>query len=77
MQTVVQKWGNSLGIRIPAVLAREFELENGSAVDIREDAGRLVITPARTSLDDLLAAIAPETLHDPVETGPSVGREEW
>ncbi len=26
MQTVVQKWGNSLGIRIPAVYAREFDL---------------------------------------------------
>ena len=44
MQTVVQKWGNSLGIRIPAVFAREFELKNGSSVDIIEDQGRLVIT---------------------------------
>ena len=43
MQTVVQKWGNSLGIRIPALFAREFELKNGSFVDIIEDQGRLVI----------------------------------
>lgn len=45
MQTVVQKWGNSLGIRIPAVYAREFDLRNGSTVDIIESDGSLVIVP--------------------------------
>ena len=77
MQTVVQKWGNSLGIRIPAVYAKEFELKNGSYVDIREEEGKIVIIPQRTSLDDLLRKVTSENLHGPVETGASIGNEEW
>jgi len=36
METVVQKWGNSLGIRIPRGLALEFHLKNGTPVEIVE-----------------------------------------
>jgi len=77
MQTVVQKWGNSLGIRIPAVFAREFELKNGSSVDIIEDQGRLVIVPQKQSLDELLSLVTKENMHSSIETGGSVGKEEW
>jgi antitoxin MazE len=77
MQTVVQKWGNSLGIRIPAIYAREFELKNGSAVDIIEDQGKLVIVPQKHSLDDLLSLVTKENMHSSVDTGISVGKEEW
>ena len=45
MQTVVQKWGNSLGVRIPSLYVKEFNLRNGSAVDIVEEDGQLVIKP--------------------------------
>ena len=34
MQTSVQKWGNSLGLRIPGVYAKELHLLDGSIVDI-------------------------------------------
>ena len=37
MQTVVQKWGNSLGIRIPNLYVKEFDLRNGSSVEIVEE----------------------------------------
>lgn len=77
MQTVVQKWGNSLGIRIPSVYAKEFELENGSYVDIDEEDGKIVIIPNKLSLEKLLAKVAIENLHEPVETGISLGKEEW
>lgn len=77
MQTVVQKWGNSLGIRIPSLYVKEFKLKSGSAVEIVEENGRLIIKPGKLSLDEMLAQITPENLHAPVETGPSVGREEW
>lgn len=77
MQTVVQKWGNSLGVRIPSIYAKEFEIKNGSFVDIREEDGRIVITPKRNSLDDLLQRVTVENMHDPVETGVSIGNEEW
>ena len=35
MQTSIQKWGNSLGIRIPSVYAKELDLLDGSIVDIQ------------------------------------------
>jgi len=77
MHTVVQKWGNSLGVRIPNLYVREFKLQNGSPVDIVEEGGRLIIKPGRLSLEELLARVTPENRHDPVETGPSLGREDW
>jgi len=77
MQTVVQKWGNSLGIRIPAIYAREFELKNGSSVDIIEDQGKLVIVPQKKTLDELLSLVTKENIHSSIETGVSIGKEEW
>jgi len=77
MQTVVQKWGNSLGIRIPSIYAKEFELKNGSFVDISVEEGKQIIVPKRNSLEDLMAKVSMENIHEPVETGSSVGKEEW
>lgn len=77
MQTVVQKWGNSLGIRIPAVYAREFDLRNGSTVDIIESDGSLVIVPRKQTLGDLLSQVTEENMHSSVESGTSLGKEEW
>jgi len=77
MQTVVQKWGNSLGIRIPSLYVKEFNLRSGSAVDIVEEKGQLVIKPGRLTLEGLLDQVTDENLHEVIETGPSVGKEEW
>ena len=77
MQTVVQKWGNSLGIRIPAMYAKQFEIKNGSTVEIIEEDGKLVIVPQKQTLDDLLALVTDENMHASVETGSSIGNEEW
>jgi len=77
MQTVVQKWGNSLGIRIPALYTKDLELKNGSSVEISEEEGKLIIIPKRNSLDFLLSKVTDENLHEAVETGVSLGNEEW
>lgn len=77
MQTVVQKWGNSLGIRIPSIYAKELALKNGSFVEISEEDGRIVISPKRISLQDLLSQVSTENIHEPVETGSSIGNEAW
>ena len=60
MQTRVQKWGNSLGLRIPRGLAEEVGLGAGSEVSLSAKDGELVVkpsVPARLSLDDLLAVM--------------------
>lgn len=77
MQTVVQKWGNSLGIRIPSLYVKEFDLRNGSSVEIVEEEGKLVIKPGKFTLEQLLSQVTEQNIHEPWETGPSVGREEW
>jgi len=77
MQTVVQKWGNSLGIRIPSLYVKEFNLRNGSSVEIMEEDGRIVILPPKNTLEELLSRVTSENKHTPIETGPSVGNEEW
>lgn len=80
MRLRVQKWGNSLALRIPRSLATETSLESGSEVDLALVEGRLVITPLADPayrLDDLLALITPENLHTETDTGPSLGAEAW
>jgi antitoxin MazE len=77
MQTVVQKWGNSLGIRIPKLYVKEFDLRNGCAVDIIEEEGRLIIKPRKYTLNFLLEQITEDSIQEKLETGPSVGNEEW
>ena len=77
MQTVVQKWGNSLGIRIPSLYVKEFDLKNGSSVEIVEEEGKLVIKPGKVTLEQLLSQVTEESIHESWETGPSVGKEEW
>ena len=77
MQTVVQKWGNSLGIRIPSHYVKEFNLKNGASVDIIERNGTIVIVPPKTTLDSLLSRVSEKNIHEPIETGVSVGSEEW
>ena len=77
MQTVVQKWGNSLGIRIPSHYVKEFNLKNGAFVEILEKNGTIVIVPPKITLESLLAKVTKENLYESIETGFSVGSEEW
>ena len=80
MQTRIQKWGNSLGLRIPKSFAAEAQVEAGSTVDISVDDGQLIVTPVRRRkyvLRDLLRAVNSNNLHHEVDTGEAVGREAW
>jgi antitoxin MazE len=77
MQTVVQKWGNSLGIRIPSIYAKELNLKNGSSVEILELKGNIIIMPPKETLEELLSRVTLENMHEPFEFGLSIGKEEW
>jgi antitoxin MazE len=78
MQTRVQKWGNSLGLRIPRGLADEVGLGVGTEVSLTAKDGELILKPSlpsRLRLADLLAGITPENIHASVDTGDAVGSE--
>jgi len=80
MKTKVQKWGNSLALRIPKPFAAEAGLENGASVDLHLEAGKLIISPsseAPYTLDDLLQRITPKNIHGEIDLGRPVGREAW
>ena len=80
MRVRVQKWGNSLALRIPKSFASETALASGGEVDLTLEDGRLVITPlARPaySLEALLAQVTSENLHAEFDTGSGVGAEAW
>ena len=80
MTVLVKKWGNSAAVRIPAAVLAEAGLEIDEPVEVRQERGRIIIEPARTlrfELKDLLDAIRPDNLHDPIDTGAPVGREVW
>ena len=80
MLTHVQKWGNSLALRIPHAVAREIGLSQNSSVEIALIDGKLVIAPVvkrKITLEKLLSQVTDENIHAEVETGSAVGREVW
>ena len=80
MQTKIQKWGNSLGLRIPRSFAAEAQMEAGATVDLSVDNGRLLVRPLRAraySLNSLLRKVSRRNLHRDITTGRTVGREAW
>jgi antitoxin MazE len=80
MITRVQKWGNSLALRIPKSFAAEVGLQTDSSVEVSLADGKLVIAPiakSKLTLKQLLAQVTDENLHHEVETGPAQGNEAW
>jgi antitoxin MazE len=80
MRTRVNKWGNSLGLRIPKAFADEMNLKEDSSIEMRAEDGTLLITPVSErewTLEELLAGITNENRHHEWETGPARGDETW
>jgi antitoxin MazE len=78
--TRVQKWGNSLALRIPKSFATEVGLEHDSSVEVSLVDGKLIVVPVakpKLTLKQLLAQVTEDNLHHEVDTGPAVGREVW
>jgi antitoxin MazE len=78
MKTRVQKWGNSLALRIPKSFAAEAGLHADAAVELSLVGGTLVvqaIAPQPLTLDQLLRGITDENLPGEWDTGPAVGKE--
>jgi len=80
MNARVQKWGNSLALRIPRPFALEVGLEENSEVEISLADGRLVVRPVgrmHFDLSDLLGRVTPKNRHAEVEVDGPVGKEAW
>lgn len=80
MKTRVQKWGNSLAVRIPKSFAAEAGLREDAPVDLSLVKGKVVVQPVRPEplmLDELLRGVSDDNLHEEWNTGPAIGREVW
>jgi antitoxin MazE len=66
MKTLVQRWGNSLALRIPKPFAEEISMREGDEVEMNVAKGRLIVLPRPPRayhLADLVAEIRPGNLH--------------
>lgn len=79
MRATVRKWGNSLALRIPAGIAEDAHLSDGTEVDVAVDRGRLVVhaVPHELSLEALLAEITRHNLHGEQDADAARGAEAW
>ena len=80
MKTAVQRWGNSLALRIPRAYASEVRISEGSEVELTMKSGSLVVRPIsrkRHSLAELLRRVTPANRHESISTGTPIGQEAW
>jgi antitoxin MazE len=79
MRTRVQRWGNSLAVRIPKPFADELGFAESSEVEILLEEGELRVAPLppRWDLKALLSKVTPANRHAEVDLGSSAGREVW
>jgi antitoxin MazE len=80
MKARIQKWGNSLALRIPKSFASEAGLREDAPVELSLAKGRLIVQPVQETplkLEDLLREVTDENLHGEWDTGGAVGKEIW
>ena len=80
MDTTVQKWGNSLALRIPSSVAKDVNLRQGAVVDLAVVQGKLVVEPKKRhaySLSTMLKKIRKANRHAEQHWGGPMGHEAW
>ena len=80
MQIRIQKWGNSLAVRIPKAFVKEARVAYGTTVDLSIAEGKIIIDPCPVPeyrLEDLLQGVTRQNRHAAVQTGGPVGQEAW
>ena len=77
MTATIQKWGNSLALRIPKAVAKQIQIQEGDAVFLKVGTAGLTVkaVPKRLELDDLLNKVTPENVHSESDWGEDRRRE--
>lgn len=78
MSGKIQKWGNSLGIRIPKPVIEKLKLTENSEVEVEHKDGAIIIFPVKKkfSLEALVGGITKDNCHKE-EDLQSEGHEVW
>lgn len=79
METIARKWGNSIGIRLPKVLAKELKIDDGVRIEMEIENDRILLKPKHKSprLDKLLMQVTDDNKHKEIPTGDPKGNEIW
>ncbi len=80
MKTRIQKWGNSLAVRIPKAFANDLGLEEDSTIELALKDGSLVLKPAalpKYELSSLLSRVTKDNCHGEYDFGGTTGNEQW
>jgi len=79
MNATIQKWGNSLALRIPKSVAQQISVAEGDDVELRVNSLGLVVRPARGRyrLTELLRKVTPANCHRETDWGKPTGEEAW
>ncbi len=77
MTATIQKWGNSLALRIPKAVAKQIQIQEGDSVFLKVGTAGLTVkaVPKRLELDDLLNKVTPENVHSESDWGEDRRRE--
>ena len=76
----IKQWGNSLGVRLPAAVARDAHLHVDQRVRVSVEGGQVVITPvtdASLTLEQRLARFDPVRHGGEVMASKNIGAERW
>jgi antitoxin MazE len=76
----IKKWGNNLGVRLPAAVARAAHLHVDQRVRISVEDRTIVIRPvegAELTLDQRLTQFDSARHGGEVMQGPTIGAERW
>lgn len=79
MKTKIQKWGNSLGVRLPKNITDQKTLRDGLGVFVVLRNNQIVIEPIEEelSLESLLSKVTVDNLHKETEWSAVRGKETW
>ena len=73
----IAKWGTDYAIRIPAAIARQWGVQEGSAIEIIPRGDHVILRKECYDLGELLAQVTADNLHSEQDTGPAQGNEQW
>lgn len=80
MRVRVQKWGNSLALRIPKPFADQISIKLGTIVDLSINDGKLIIEPIEKEdydLKTLISEVKESNLHKEYLSDKPTGKEIW
>lgn len=80
MRIKIQKWGNSLALRIPKAFAFQSRIRQDEYVNLTLDNDKIIVEPIeekKYSLEELVSGIKKSNLHSEIDSGKKVGAEQW